>query len=363
MKIGILGTRGIPNRYGGFEQFAQYLSVGLVQRGHEVVVYTSKIHPCKTDFYEGVSLVRICDMEETLGTAGQFIYDFLSIIDSRKHNFDIILQLGYTSSALFYPFHPKGVPVITNMDGMEWKRSKYSSLVQRFLHFSEKLVVRKSDHLIADSTEIQRYLNTKYSKTVTYIPYGSFVSENFDESVCDEFHVKKFNYDMLVARLEPENSIEMILDGVVESQLDRPFLVVGKHETNYGNYLKDKYSNIDTIIFVGGVYDIEKLNSLRFFSNLYFHGHTVGGTNPSLLEAMGSGALICAHHNPFNRVILEEDSFYFSSTSEVAKYLQNIQRSNHKDFILKNKMKIENHYDWDKIIYSYEKIFKSISKF
>lgn len=117
---------------------------------------------------------------------------------------------------------------------------------------------------------------------------------------------------MLIARLEPENSIETILDGVVLANLQRPFLVVGKHNTTYGAFLKQKYALQAQIQFVGGIYDIEVLNNLRYYSNLYFHGHTVGGTNPSLLEAMASNSLICANDNPFNRYILEDDAIYFN---------------------------------------------------
>ena len=106
---------------------------------------------------------------------------------------------------------------------------------------------------------------------------------------------------MLIARLEPENSIEVILDGVAIANGDKPFLVIGKHETKYGEYLKSKFKNQPNIKFIGGIYDINKLNNLRYYSNLYFHGHTVGGTNPSLLEAMASNSLICANNNPFNR--------------------------------------------------------------
>jgi glycosyltransferase involved in cell wall biosynthesis len=361
MKIGILGTRGIPNRYGGFEQFAEHLSVELVKRGHEVVVYTSKSHPLKLNSYKGVSIARIYDPEDYLSTAGQFIYDFLSIWHSRGQKFDLILQLGYTSSAIFYRFHTKDVPIVTNMDGLEWKRSKYSYLVKKFLSLSEKLAVIQSDYLIADSVEIGNYIEKKYYKKPTFIPYGATVAEEVDEEICKEFDLQKNGYDMLVARLEPENNIEMILDGVVASKTDRKFLVIGKNETKYGKFLKNRYEDYSHILFIGGIYDIKKLNSLRSCCNIYFHGHSVGGTNPSLLEAMSSQAFICAHDNPFNRAVLEDDAMYFNNSQDIVELLL-LDRNLYTYFISNNTQKIHSRYNWKNIVNSYENFFRSICK-
>ena len=302
MRIGILGTRGIPNFYGGFEQFAQYLSEGLVKAGHDVFVYNSNLHPYQKKSWNGVNLLHCYDPEQNMGSAGQFIYDFNCILDSRKRNFEIILQLGYTSSSVWNWLFPKNVVIITNMDGFEWKRSKYSKPVQSFLKFAEKLAVLFSDHLIADSKGIQSYLKEKYNKDSVYIPYGANVFSSPDESVLKNYGLTPYNYDMLIARLEPENSIEEILDGFTASTVNRNFLVVGNTITPLGKKLVDKYQD-SRIKFVGFVNGIEKLDSLRYFSNLYFHGHTVGGTNPSLLEAMASNAFICAHDNIFNKAI------------------------------------------------------------
>ena len=122
MKIAILGTRGIPNYYGGFEQFAQHLSEYLVNKGHEIIVYNSHTHPYQEGEWNGVKIVHCKDPEDKIGAAGQFIYDLNCIIDSRKRDFDIILQLGYASSAIWYFLFPKKAIVITNMDGLEWKK-------------------------------------------------------------------------------------------------------------------------------------------------------------------------------------------------------------------------------------------------
>ena len=357
MKIAVVGTRGIPNNYGGFEQFAEYLALGLVKKGHEVTVYNSHMHPYQEKQWQGVDIKHIYDPEDKVGTAGQFVYDFLSILDTRKKNFDIILELGYTSSSVFFDFHPKNAIVVTNMDGLEWKRTKYSKKVQKFLQWAEKLAVNKSDHLVSDSMGIEHYLQEKYGVVSTYIPYGSHVFERPDQTQIVDYDVKAYEYNMLIARLEPENNIETILDGVVASKLKQPFLVIGKHETKYGEYLKNKFHSVENIHFVGGVYNIEVLNNLRYFSNVYFHGHTVGGTNPSLLEAMGSNALICAHQNEFNSAILGEDALYFKDATDVAKVLEFTSKEKLMSRVLANIEKIKELYNWDRIVTQYEALF------
>ena len=362
MNIAILGTRGIPNNYGGFEQFAEYLALGLTKNGHTVTVYNSHTHPYKESTWRGVKIKHIYDPENKIGTAGQFVYDFLSILDTRKKDFDIILELGYTSSSVFFDFHPKKSIIVTNMDGLEWKRTKFSAKVQKFLQWAESLAVKKSDHLVSDSIGIENYLRKKYNVESTYIPYGSHLFHEENISILDEYNVKPYEYNMLIARLEPENSIEIILDGVVKSNNNMPFLVIGKHETKFGEYLKNKFSDHTNIRFIGGVYDINALNNLRHFSNLYFHGHTVGGTNPSLLEAMASSALICANDNEFNSAILGNDAFYFSTVDDVSKVITSVLHTDHTDKIENNRIKINELYTWEKINNQYESLFEKLLK-
>lgn len=362
MKIAIFGTRGIPNYYGGFEQFAEYLSLGLIERGHKVTVYNSHVHPFQENEWKGVEIVHCYDPEDKIGTAGQFIYDLNCIRDLRKRKFDIILQLGYTSSSVWGWLLPQDTVVTTNMDGLEWKRTKYSTRVQKFLLWAEKLGVKYSDHLISDSIGIQDYLIEKYGKLSTFIPYGAHVFESPQQAVLNEFDLEPYNYDLLIARLEPENSIEVILDGVARAGIDRKFLVIGKHETAYGEYLKEKYRGNARILFLGGIYNIEKLDSIRYYSNLYFHGHTVGGTNPSLLEAMASESLVCANRNPFNQYILGEDALYFFTAEDVAEVLTQTNKHDvrFQKMVKKNIEKIKETYAWEKIVDQYESHFKTV---
>jgi glycosyltransferase involved in cell wall biosynthesis len=361
MKIAIIGTRGIPNHYGGFEQFAEYLAKGLVERGHEITVYNSHTHPYQQPEWNGVKLVHCNDPEDKWGTIGQFIYDLNCIRHSRNQNYDIILQLGYTSSTVWGWLLPRTRCIITtNMDGLEWKRTKYSRAVRSFLKWAEYLGTVFSDYWIADSLGIQDYLTKKYNIPSTYIPYGAFPFEEPQGNILHSYQLHEYGYNMLIARLEPENNVDTILEGVSKSTKKLPFLVVGKHATQYGEYLKSKYSAFEYIKFVGGIYDINALNNLRYYSNIYFHGHSVGGTNPSLLEAMASQTLICANLNEFNSTILEKDALYFNNADDVRKCLETVSKQQYSNLVENNLRKIKHIYEWNNIIDQYEKHFKTI---
>lgn len=359
MKIAILGTRGIPNHYGGFEQFAEFFSVYLADKGHDVYVYNSHNHPHQEPQYKGVNIIHCNDPEHKLGTFGQFIYDYNCIVDSRKRNFDIILQLGYTSNSVWFFLLPKKPVIITNMDGLEWKRSKYSKPVQQFLKFAERLAAVSSDYLVSDSIGIQKFLMAKYKKESTYIAYGAHPFQNPDESILAQYGVTSGNYNMVMARFEPENNIDMVLQGVVLANDSQTILVVGNHNTKYGSYLKHKFAQHPNIRFIGGIYNLQHLNNLRQFSNVYFHGHSVGGTNPSLLEAMASNAMIAAHDNDFNKGILHNNAYYFSDAVEVKNILLTIKKSDNLQMVRNNFNAIVNDYNWDKINGEYLQLFEN----
>ena len=364
MKISIIGTRGIPNHYGGFEQFADILSQKLVQRGHQITVYCSSNHTYKKSELNGVKLIHKFDPEDKIGAAGQFIYDLLCMLDARKRNFDIIYMLGYTSSSIWQRmiFNNRAV-VVTNMDGLEWNRSKYSPKVQKFLKYAERLAVKYSHFLVADSIGIQSYLTTKFNVDSTYLPYGSYLFENPNKTHLEKFGVNEYDYDLIIARFEPENNIELILNAFSQSNTKRRLILIGDHNhTEFGRRMFLKYNSADRINFIGSVYDQEALNNLRYFSNLYFHGHSVGGTNPSLLEAMGSSALICYHDNEFNQAIVGEDGFGFTDSPGLVKLIKNTKKSKHLNYILNNQRKISTIYSWEHICRQYEAYFMKISK-
>lgn len=354
MKLGILGTRGIPNNYGGFEQFAERLSVGLVERGHEVWVYNVHNHPCRDDEWHGVKLVHCHNPENYLGVPGQFIYDLNCIRDSRRRDFDVILQLGYTSSSVWHRLLPRKPKIVTNMDGLEWKRSKYSKPVQRFLRFAERLAVNSSDLLVADSEVIREYLAKTYNVAATYIPYGADIFNTPDEAGLIPFRVNPREFFLLIARIQPDNHVEEIINGVLQSATGFPLLIIGNTLNRYGKYLEKQYSS-NTIRFLGPIFDKEILDNLRYFSNLYFHGHSSGGTNPSLLEAMAASARICAHDNPFNREVLGKGAYFFATAQQISKIIRFNQDPLPADFFIPDNIdRITVKYDWKNIISIYE---------
>ncbi len=362
MKIGILGTRGIPNRYGGFEQFAEIASQHWVSQGHEVLVYCGHNHEYRQAEFKGVKRISIFDPEFVIGTAGQFFYDLGCILDARTRGFDVLLQLGYTSSSVWSFLLPSKPLIVTNMDGLEWKRAKFSPMVQQFLRWAESRAVSSSDILVADSLGIQSYLKTRYNKESEYIAYGADVPEVTEShEVLQKYQVEYLGYNLVIARMEPENNIEMILEGMKISGFKRPTLVVGNTGNGFGTMMKAKYEN-ENVRFLGGIYNIDHLNVLRKCCYLYYHGHSVGGTNPSLLEAMALGIVLSVHQNEFNSSVLESDGLYFTNAQEIA-----VQQTQPLDLdrqqVANNLIsKIQQKFSWDFISSEYLRVFHNGQK-
>jgi glycosyltransferase involved in cell wall biosynthesis len=355
LRIAILGTRGIPNHYGGFEHISEYVSAGLVKRGHSVTVYNSHNHPYQLDTWNGVQIKHCFDPEYLIGTAGQFVYDMNCLLDARKRKFDVVLIMGYTSSSVWGWMYPKKSTIITNMDGMEWKRSKYSKPVQKFLKYAEKLAVQHSHYYISDSRVIKTYLADKYHIDSSYIPYGAEVFTDQEREQISPAEAMKEDYFLLMARMEPENNIESILEGFNNSNSSKKFKVLGDTGNRFGKYITNKFEKDTRIQFQGGIFNTPKVRQLQNNSYLYFHGHSVGGTNPSLLEAMASEALIAAHNNPFNKSVLHTDAFYFSDAADVQNLIENVQRKDPEHtMVKKNLHKIQDQFNWEKVIEQYE---------
>jgi glycosyltransferase involved in cell wall biosynthesis len=357
MKIGILGTRGIPNTYGGFEQFAQYLSVGLVRRGHSVWVYNSSNHPYRERDYRGVNIIHCSDWEDRIGTAGQFVYDYNCLMDARRREFDVLLQLGYTSNSIFHSIWPGKALNVVNMDGLEWKRTKYSRMVQKFLLHAERWAARHGHVLVADNLGIRDYIEKKYRRPATFIPYGADIPDSYETGHLSRWGLKPGGYFLLVARMEPENNIELIIRAWLATGRRKPLLLIGDAGNGFGSYLRKIYRD-EKLLFAGAIYEPGTINALRHYSSLYLHGHSVGGTNPSLLEAMACGCTIAAHDNPFNKEILGNEACYFATREDLTALLgwppYTDQTSSWKQL---NAEKILTRYSWDKVIDRYLQLF------
>ena len=368
MKIAFVSTRGIPNNYGGFEQFAEYISVGLAQRGHEVTVYSPKFHPYKENSYKGVRIKHVYSPETWMGSSvGSFFYDFASLKDALKNeDFDIIYEAGYTSiipAYIWFNVKKRKHPIFTtNMDGLENKRSKFSPMVRRFLDWEEKMAVKYSHYLIADNMGIHDYYKDKYGKESKFLAYGADIHTDFNPEYLKEFGLKPEEYYILIARLEPENNIVMAIEGYLHSKENgrRPLIIVGKTNTPHGKELVGKYGNETNVRFVGGIYDFKKLDSVRHFSKAYFHGHSVGGTNPSLLEAMAAGCFVFAHDNIFNRAVLKTNALYYPTAEKVKEYfdcIDAIAENDKKTFTTNNIEVIRNEYSWEHLVDDHENYF------
>ncbi len=353
LNIALLGTRGIPNTYGGFEQCAEYLSQGLVGKGHQVSVYCSSNHGQQLPNWNGVDLIHCNDPEDKYGSAGQFIYDLNCILDARHRNYDVIIQFGYTSSSIWHWLWPKQSTHIVNMDGMEFLRAKYGPITKLFLKGAEKLAALGADILVADNIGIQSYLEDKFPQNQTrFISYGADFSKKIklNLSILQVFNLKSNEFDLIICRMVPENSVLTMLKAHELSNHNRKLVVVGDTNNSFGKRLLSKF-NGPRIVFTQGVYDISALNTLRSNCLYYLHGHTVGGTNPSLLEAMAYSHRIIAHNNGFNRSILGEYSTYFSDELSLSKISNRVDINSQLEF---TQSILANNHRWRDIIDQYE---------
>jgi len=363
MRIAITGTRGIPNRYGGFEQFAQKLSVGLAARGHDVIVYNTMAHFYKEPTYRGVTIISKISPEKLLGPAANYLYDFFCLRDAIHRKADVILECGFASASPGYPFlNLKKTRLVTHMDGMEWKRSKWSKHTRRIIRKSIIKTIRYSDALVCDHMEMLKFYAMNYGLQPVYIPYGADISRTDDKTVLEAFKLAAGQYYLVTARLEPENNIRNIILGYLGAGLHEPLIIVGDYSIKYGREIFREFKDREQIIFAGSIYHEESLDNLRHFSKALIHGHSVGGTNPSLLEAMSTGAWIIAHDNPFNRYILEEDALYFESEDDLSGLLKEMDKrlTSSREMISNNQEKIRTEYQWAYIIKRYENLFQGL---
>ena len=355
LSIGIIGTRGIPNQYGGYEAAVQELAPRLMAKGHEVVVYCSSLQTYKDSIWNGVKLIYQYDPENRIGSAGQFIYDLKCNISSRFQNHDVIFHMGYTSDSVWHWLWDSKARHITNMDGLEWKRSKYSQRVQKFLKKAEKWAAVKSNLLIADSIGILEYVQQKYNTPVLHIAYGVQIPNVFDEKRLAEYKLTPNKYDLLIARMVPENNIEMAIKAKNLSNVEDVPLVIFGNENSYGNKLKEEYKGNARIKFCNANYDKVLLDSLRHFSRYYIHGHSVGGTNPSLLEAMAAQSRVLAHNNVFNKGVLQQGGSYFNTADQLVELLnQDNPYAISLEQIAGNLKLLMEDYNWEIITNKYE---------
>jgi glycosyltransferase involved in cell wall biosynthesis len=364
MKVAIVGTRGIPAKYGGFETFAQELSLGLIKRGVDVTVYCDN-QKTKENSYKNIYLKYVSCTKSN----HPLRYYKESIDDAVNENNNIIIICGQGGSLTILKHrlcHSKSI-FITNTDGIEHKRTKWNIIIRMGVHFiGEFISVLCSHYLIADSMGIRSYLLKSYKfvplSKIFMIEYGACQTTLFNDVHINKFGLEKYNYYLVVSRLEPENNILMIINGFLKSKTKKILVIVGNlNNTSYINMLLEK--KCDRIIFLDGIYDNNILISLRGYCYAYCHGHSVGGTNPSLLEALGCGNIVLAHDNIFNREVTEHEMFYFSTEYSCAEQINIIDNLCEEEIVKKKHFavrRIKEYYSWERIINEYVEMFNVI---
>ncbi len=358
-KIAIIGTKGIPNRYGGFEQFAENLSVQLVNKGFEVTVYNPDYHPYEEPTYQGVVIRKKQLNEKLWGPAANILYDYACMKDAIARENDVVLACGYGSMlAAIQIKRPAKTRLIVNMDGMEWQRRKWHSIVKTILHTSEKQAVKKADLLVTDHAEINSYYKVKYGIENPCIPYGANVPTDFDKTKLPDFDLEAGRYYLMISRPISENNLPEILQGFIKLKAEDNLVVITNMNDPYAKKLARKYHDTK-IRFLSNIFEADILNSLRFYSKGYFHGHSVGGTNPSLLEAMAAQCFIVAHDNAFNRGILKNNAVYFKTEDDVTAIFNQFNELLQKKsgFTKNNLTTILRDYSWEKVTEAYMKLF------
>lgn len=313
MQLRVLGIRGIPASHGGFETFAERLSLYLRDRGWAVTVYCQEVGsgPVIEDQWEGIRRIRMPISGDGAGTT--VLFDWKSTLHASGEP-GLALTLGYNTAMFCSVLRARGVTNLINMDGIEWRRQKWGALAQLWFWLNERAGCWLANHLIADHPEIKRHLTTRVQGSkITIIPYGAERLDGADPAMLQQFGLVPGNYAMVVARPEPENSILEMVKAWSRRFRGCKLVVLGRYDPR-NDYAHQVISAASAeVLFPGAIYDKKVLAALRFFARVNLHGHRVGGTNPTLVEALGAGNPIIAHDNPFNRWVAGDDAARFFS--------------------------------------------------
>ena len=364
MRLAILGTRGIPANYGGFETFAEELSKRLVKRGHDVTVYCRSHHvDRKLTEYEGVRL-------KTLGTLkykylDTVVHTFLSAFNAAPKRFDAVLICNAANS----PFIPiltwTGTPVALNVDGLERKRKKWNWLGRLYYRMGEKASVWFSTEVVTDARVIRDYYLAEYGKESTMIAYGAEIERQPDPEAVGRYGVEPDGYVLYVSRLEPENNAAIVIEAFKKVRTDLKLLIVGDapYASEYKAHIKALATDDPRIVFTGFVFG-KDYKSLQQNAYAYVHATEVGGTHPALIEAMGYGNCVLALETPENSEVVGPAAILFSDAVDLAAKLQEVldDRSLVEQFRSKAQEHVHREYSWESITDKYEELFRKMAR-
>lgn len=366
MRISMIGTRGVPARYGGFETCVEEVGSRLADRGHDVTVYCRYTEDdgarISTDRYLGMRLVHLPALrKKTLETLS---HTALSVKHAVADPPDVAFVFNAANAPLLPALRLRRIPVVTHVDGLEWKRAKWGGGGRRYYRAAEALAVRWSAALIADARGIQDYYRERFGVLTDYIPYGAPVLSGLADDRLGDLDLTRHGYHLVVARFEPENHVDLAVRGYLASSAEHPLVVVGAapYSDEYTARINGLAAGSPGVRLVGALWDQQLLDQLYGNALTYVHGHSVGGTNPSLLRAMGAGAATFAVDVVFNREVLGEFGRYFSTKEELAALLESAE-ADVDATLLRGSRQISSLdcYDWDDVARKYEELATRIT--
>lgn len=363
LRIAMIGTRGVPAAYGGFETAVEEVGRRLVERGHRVLVYT-RGSASRTREYLGMRVVHLPAIPvkelETLSHTG--LSALHGIMRARP-------DVGFVFNAANSPFLPvlraRRMPIALHMDGLEWRRSKWGPRGRAYYRWAEGLGVRQADALIADAPGIADYYTDQFAVRTELIRYGAPILEDVPEKGLRDMGIEPGRYHLVVARFEPENHVHEIVEGYARSSAAMPLVVVGSapYSAEYTQEIQRIADGDSRIRLLGGVYDQNLLDALYFHAYIYVHGHSVGGTNPSLLRAMGAGAAVIGYDVTFNREVLDGQGWFFEGPTDLAKQFAEAEGDETRVAALGRaaRARAEKDFRWDDVAAAYEKLAISLA--
>ena len=357
-KIAIVGTEGVPAEYGGFETLADNLAIYREQHNlqADLIIFCSNQKKTKNfpKYYRGAKLEYIALNAHGISS---IFYDVISIFKALIKGVDVILILG-VSGSIVIPLVKmlSSCKVVTNIDGIEWKREKWGYLSKLFLRFSEFIAVKFSDEVVADNQGIVEHVQIQYDKSSLLIPYGGNHALNVESSLTNHLPIPS-EYYLTICRIEPENNIEMILKAFSRNSRQNIVIVGNWTNSNFGIRLKKFYGSYQNLILLDPIYDLGVLKTLRTGAKGYVHGHTAGGTNPSLVEMMHFGLPIYLFDCIYNRYTTENKGFYFSCTGDLDDLLNKEDKTDHMRRGQEMKTIADQNYTWSTVADSYFQLF------
>jgi glycosyltransferase involved in cell wall biosynthesis len=363
MRIAMLGTRGVPAHYGGFETAIEEIGQRLVGRGHDVTVYCRNSADSSRREYLGMRLVHLPSLRgKAVETLSHTALSALHLLSHPRHDVAIVFN---AANAPFLPLlRLRGTPAAVHVDGLEWQRAKWGPAGRRYYRQAESYAVRWADALIADAQGIADYYTDEFGAATELLTYGAPIQASPGSDRLGELGVSPLGYHLVVARFEQENHVEELVAGYRHSRAELPLLVVGSapYADAYTARVRQVAGSDPRIRMLGGMWDQDQLDQLYANCLTYLHGHSVGGTNPSLLRAMGAGADVIAFDVSFNREVLGEFGRYFSCLGDIAPLLfasevlpeECVERGRHF------RTRAANRYDWLQVAAGYEQLCKKL---